>query len=250
MITASRPCHIIQARNIMQKRQPMAWSIDNSGARLAGRLLAISVMAALLAGCGGLDKDRMSTGSIADDYRTRHPITLTEVEHALEVPVASGDRGLTQGTRDVVAGFAADYKRSASGAVQMFVPSVGYNAGAAHAARREVRNALIAGGVPSNRIIETGYQPESLDAPAPIRLAYVATTAMTSRCGEWPEDLANDTLQNRNWSNFGCASQNNLAAQIENPMDLVAPRRQAPIDAAQRARVLKVYREGAATTTE
>ena len=77
---------------------------------------------------------------------------------------------------------------------------------------------------------------------APIRLAYVTTKAMTSPCGEWPADLSDNTFGNRNWYNFGCASQNNLAAQVANPTDLIAPRGMTPIDATQRAKVISDYR--------
>ncbi|MNT91092.1 Pilus biogenesis CpaD protein [compost metagenome] len=74
-------------------------------------------------------------------------------------------------------------------------------------------------------------------------------SAVTEPCGNWPADLVNSaTIENRNWQNFGCASQNNLAAQLENPMDLVAPRKMAPIDATQRANVIAVYRDAAKTT--
>ena len=96
-------------------------------------------------------------------------------------------------------------------------------------------------GVPAPRIVETSYQTAS-SAPAPIRLSYVATTAMTNQCGQWPEDIANNTMSNENWYNFGCASQNNLAAQLDNPMDLVAPRAMTPIDAQNRSKVIQTYR--------
>ncbi len=65
---------------------------------------------------------------------------------------------------------------------------------------------------------------------------------MTNECGQWPEDIANNTMSNENWYNFGCASQNNLAAQLDNPMDLVAPRAMTPIDAQNRTKVIQIYR--------
>ena len=55
-----------------------------------------------LTGCGNLNKDGMSTSAIPDDYRTRHPIMLSEVEHSLDVPIASGDHKLTNGLRDSI----------------------------------------------------------------------------------------------------------------------------------------------------
>ncbi|WP_246735620.1 CpaD family pilus assembly protein [Agrobacterium sp. a22-2] len=212
---------------------------------LAGAALAA---AAVLTGCG--TRDGMSTGSIPDDYRTRHPIVLTEVEHTLDIPMASGDRKLTTGTRDAISGFAQDYVASSSGNVQIMVPQGSANSAAASQMSREIRKLLANKGVSAARIVETGYAAGATGDAAPVRLSYVATTAVTSQCGEWPEDLANDTMMNRNWHNFGCASQNNLAAQIANPMDLVAPRGMTPIDATRRATVIGLYREGSETASD
>lgn len=205
-------------------------------------LLVGSVL--VLASCGSMNKDGMNTGAIPDDYRTRHPIVLNEVEHTLDVPIASGDRSLTIGMQDSISGFAQEYRNSSSGVIQIMAPHGSPNSGAAAHARKQIRQLLAARGVPSNRIIETSYQAQATGDSAPIRLSYVATTAVTNQCGEWPEDLQSNTTSNRNYHNFGCATQNNLAAQIANPMDLVTPRAQAPIDATRRSTVIGLYRTG------
>lgn len=218
--------------------------------RFARTALAATILgaAAILSGCG-TNPDRMSTGSIPDDYRTRHPITLNEVEHTLDIPIASGDREMTIGMSDAVGGFAADYLASSSGTIQILLPQGSPNAGAASLMRRQIRQALIGRGVPAPRIIETSYQAGASGDAAPVRLSYVAITAVTNQCGQWPEDLQNNTFANKNWQNFGCATQANLAAQIANPMDLVTPRAQAPIDATRRSTVIGLYREGKDTST-
>ena len=77
----------------------------------------------------------------------------------------------------------------------------------------------------------------------PIRLSFVAVTAITGDCGQWPTDLFGPSIRdNTNWENFGCATQQNLAAQIANPADLVGPRGMTPIDAQRRAEVIRMYR--------
>jgi pilus assembly protein CpaD len=91
-------------------------------------------------------------------------------------------------------------------------------------------------------MIETTYDASVTGDAAPIRLSYVAITAQTAPCGAWPEDLALNTLENRNYYNFGCATQSNLAAQIANPTDLVGPRQMSPIDAEQRGQVIDSWR--------
>lgn len=234
------------ARQVRESRPAMA-SVGHSFQRilLTGLVLGTAVA---LSGCGST-KDGMTTSAIPDDYRTRHPIMLSEVEHTLDVPIASGDRRLTVGVQDSIAGFAADYLSASTGTIQIMVPHGSPNSGAASAMRKQIRQVLTTRGVAANRIIETSYQAESNSNAAPVRLSYVAITAMTNPCGEWPEDLQNNTFSNKNYHNFGCATQSNLAAQIANPMDLVTPRDMAPIDATRRSTVIGLYRRGADTST-
>ena len=196
---------------------------------------------AVLAGCGA-NPDRSATGSIPDDYRTRHPIVLTESQHTIDVPVASGDRELTAAMRDNIRGFAMDYSSKSRGVIQIMVPQGSANAGAASILRKDIRATLVGAGVARNRIIETSYGANPEGDAAPIRLAFVAITAKTNPCGQWPEDLISNTVENNQYHNFGCATQANLAAQIANPMDLVAPRGMSPIDAERRSVVIEDYR--------
>lgn len=224
-------------------------------ARIAPRLgkaafaAVIAGATIVLSGCGA-NRDGMTTGSIPDDYRTRHPITVTEVEHTLDLPIASGDRNLNINTQDTIAGFAQDYRSMSSGTIQIMVPQGSPNAAAASIMRKQIRAELVSQGIPAPRIIETTYQAAASGDAAPVRLSFVASTAVTDQCGQWPEDLADNTVMNRNWHNFGCATQNNLAAQVANPMDLIAPRGMAPIDAARRSKVIGLYREGKDTATK
>ncbi|WP_164924543.1 CpaD family pilus assembly protein [Sinorhizobium fredii] len=211
--------------------------------RTPARMAALAILAGLLAGCGS--KDNLATGSIPDDYRTRHPIVIAEGERVIDIPVASGDRRLTAGTRDVIRGFATEYRNASGGVIQIMLPRGSANSHAAQIVRKDIRRLLAASGVPPKRMIETGYEAVSPGDAAPIRLSYVAITAQTAPCGEWPEDLTLNTLQNRNYYNFGCASQSNLAAQIANPTDLIGPRQMSPVDAAQRGEVIDAWRDAA-----
>lgn len=199
----------------------------------------LAASAVLLSGCGN---SQLTTGSIPDDYRTRHPIVLAEGEHALDIPVASGDVRLSIGMKDTVKGFAQNFASSPAGVVQIQVPHGSYNSAAAQRLAGDIRRTLTTSGIRPDRILMSSYGASPSGDAAPIRLSYATTKAMTSPCGEWPADLSDNTFGNRNWYNFGCASQNNLAAQIANPTDLIAPRGTTPIDATQRAKVISDYR--------
>jgi pilus assembly protein CpaD len=223
---------------------PLGRHDSNLGRFSAFAVLAVSTM--LLSACGN---SQMTTGSIPDDYRTRHPIVLAEGETTLDIPVASGDIRLSTGMKDTVRGFAQKFTASPAAVIQIQVPHGSYNSGAAAHLAGDVRRTLTAAGIRSQRILMSSYAASSNDDAAPIRLAFVTTKAMTSQCGNWPEDLSDNTFGNRNWYNFGCASQNNLAAQVANPSDLIAPRGMTPIDATQRATVISDYR-GESTTSD
>ena len=122
------------------------------------------------------------------------------------------------------------------------------NAEAASYMRRDIRSMLSSSGISSPKSVESSYGANETGDAAPIRLSFMAITAMTDECGKWPEDIANNTIENKNYHNFGCASQNNLAAQIANPMDHVTPRAMSPIDAEQRSNVIKTYRDAPSAT--
>ena len=210
--------------------------------RLLGIATAVSV-AALLTSCAARP-DRMTTSSVpgSNDYRTAHPITLAEVQHALDVPVGTGERSLTTPLRDLIRGFAQDYLALSKSTVSIAVPNSSANAGAANNVKGDIRKVLIEAGVKGNRIVLTSYDPADSSASAPVRLSFVAVTAITGDCGQWPSDLFGPSIRdNTNWENFGCATQQNLAAQVANPADLVGPRGMTPIDAQRRAEVISIY---------
>ena len=87
----------------------------------------------------------------------------------------------------------------------------------------------------------TSYQSVSPEASAPVRVAYVSIKAQTDKCGRWPDDLL-QTSENKHYADYGCSYQNNLAAQMANPADLLGPRKQSDIDAENRSKVIDIYR--------
>lgn len=205
----------------------------------AGLIAVVALAAGLLQGCA---RDPMTTNAIPDDYRTRHPITLSEAEHSLDIPVSAGDSRLTTAMADNVRGFAQNYASMSTGVINIQMPSGSPNSATAARMAKQIRSTLSGAGVAPGKIMQTRYAASANGDAAPIRLSYIAVTAMTGQCGQWPEDLSDNTFANKNWYNFGCASQSNLAAQIANPMDLVGPRGMSPIDAERRAVVIDTYR--------
>ena len=208
--------------------------------RIAGALL----IGTALAGCAS--RDSLTVGSVPDDYRTNHPIIVSESEQTLDVPVASGARELTIATQSNITAFANAFGRSGTGVLHMLVPAGSANEHAVDRVRNDIFKALKRGGVNQNDVSVQRYDAGQHGSTAPVRLAYSGVTAgVPSQCGQWPADIAR-TSKNQHHADYGCSSQNNLAAQIANPGDLLGPRAASPIDAIQRGVVIGTYQEGPA----
>ncbi|TIL42880.1 CpaD family pilus assembly protein [Mesorhizobium sp.] len=221
------------------KPRTITAAMRSGRSRICLPVLAVAV-AALLAGCA--NRDSITVGAVPDDYRTNHPIVIAEKNQKIDLPVGAGDGGMTGSQRDTLLGFLDGYDKSAAPTLTISIPSGSANEIAATAAGRDFARLAIASGISRNRIVITTYQSVSAEASAPIRVAYVSVKAQTDRCGRWPEDLM-QTSENKHYADFGCSYQNNLAAQIANPTDLLGPRKQSDIDAENRGAVVDVYRQ-------
>ena len=219
------------------------------------RSVVMSVLAvasaALLSGCSYTVKD--TTASIPVDYRQRHPITVKETDHTIEVFVGSSRGGLNASQRADVLAFAQAWKKEATGGIIIDQPSGTPNQLAADEAVREARSILAAAGVPLYAVAVRPYQPNNRIAIATVRLNYPKVTAEAGPCGLWPQDLGStyeiQHFENKPYWNLGCATQRNLAAMVDNPADLVQPRGESSPYAPRRAVVLDKYRKGEATAT-
>lgn len=203
-------------------------------------ILAIAV-AASLSGCAYLHRDAVTVGAIPDDYRTNHPIVVADKYQKIDLPVGAGDRGMTGYQRETLLGFLDGYDTSAAPTLTIAIPVGSANEIAAAAAGRDFARLAAASGISRHRIIVTSYRSVSAEASAPVRVAYVSVQAQTNKCGRWPEDLL-QTSENKHYADFGCSYQNNLAAQMDNPLDLIGPRKPSPIDAENRGAVIDTYR--------
>jgi pilus assembly protein CpaD len=217
--------------------------------RLLGALVALS---AALGGCQ--QTTEIVTASVPTDYRLRHPIAVQEGYRSIVIFVGQARGGLTAPQRNDVMGLAQTWVREGTGPVIADVPVNTANARAASATYREIRSLLAAGGVPSSAITLRPYQPEDVRTFPTIKLSYPKISAVAGPCGLWPEDLGpslQDTgyNENRPYHNFGCATQRNLAAMIDNPADLEQPRPETPAYTTRRNVAFDKYRKGVSTTT-
>ncbi len=218
--------------------------------RLLGAVAGLSVA---LGGCGYTGVE-VVTASVPNDYRLRHPIAIQEANHSVVIFVGHARGGLSASQRADVMGLAQTWVREGTGAIVADVPVDTPNARAAASSFREVRALLAAGGVPPHGIALRHYHPDDPRTLATIRLSYPRIAAVAGPCGLWPEDLGpsimnNGYSENKPYHNFGCATQRNMAAMIDNPSDLVQPRPETPAYTRRRTAAFERYRKGEPTTT-
>jgi pilus assembly protein CpaD len=208
--------------------------------------LLIGLASFLVAGC---QTDRIVTGTVPTDYRDRHPIQINEGTRVALMHIGSGRSGLTPEQRALAGGFASQWRRNASGPLTIELPAGVANEVASGRSVRELQSILVAHGVPPRAIQIRAYQPSEPSNIGPIRLVFPAVTAqVANRCHVGRDDLGvtpnNHSAQNYPTTNFGCATQHNLAASVANPEDLVQPRNEQPGYAARRRTVIDKYRQG------
>ena len=220
----------------------------------AGRMaIALLGLGLSLGGCMH-DNPVATTASIPDDYRLRHPIAVEEANHSIVVFVGRGRGGLTAEQRADVMGLAESWAHEGTGALYADVPVDTPNARAAADAFHEIQAMLSAAGVPARGLVVRHYHPDDPRHFAAIRLSYPKLKATVGPCGLWPEDLGPSIknpsyYENKEYYNFGCAYQRNMAAMVDNPSDLVQPRPETPAYTMRRDAAFEKYRKGNPTTT-
>jgi pilus assembly protein CpaD len=218
--------------------------------RMAGALVGLAVV---LGACTHTD-DNVTTASLPDDYRQRHPIAIQEADRSVVIFIGQARGGLSAAQRADVMGLAQVWLHEGTGAIVADVPVDTPNARTAADSFREVQSLLTAAGIPPRGIKVRNYHPQDPRQLATIRLNYPKISAVAGPCGLWPEDLGpsihdNNYFDNRSYYNFGCSYQRNMAAMVDNPSDLVQPASETPAYTARRTEGFEKYRKGTTTTT-
>ncbi|MGJ4931632.1 CpaD family pilus assembly protein [Bradyrhizobium sp. HKCCYLS2038] len=225
----------------------MSGSSRRDGQRTLRRIGGVIGLALTLGACNATSTEVVAT--IPDDYRIRHPIAIEEGRQSIVVFVGNNRGGLTYQQRTDVAGLGRNWQREGTGAIVAEVPVETPNARAAADSYREIHATLTASGVPSRAITLRHYTPDDPRQLAAVRLSYPKIAAVAGPCGLWPDDLGPNInnpgySSNQHYQNFGCATQRNLAAMIDNPADLEQPRSEIAAYTPRRSAMFEKYRKG------
>jgi pilus assembly protein CpaD len=218
---------------------------------LLGALIGVS---GTLGACTDINDDVAVTARIPDDYRQRHPIAIQETDRSVVIFVGHARGGLSASQRADVVGLGRIWVSEGTGAIVADVPVDTPNARAAASSFQEIRSLLAASGVPSRGLSVRHYHPDDPRTLPTIRLSYPKIAAVAGPCGLWPENLGPSIknpsyFENKDYYNFGCAYQRNMAAMIDNPSDLVQPRSETPAYTIRRTEGFDKYRKGETSAT-
>ncbi len=208
--------------------------------QLAGAVLLVA--SALATGCASYSRDHVIVGSVPDDYRTRHPIVVAQSETWEDILAPVNARQLSTRDINVVRQLAKRYRSAGATGMAIMIPSGSRNELAARRLALHAAQVLKQNGIPQSQIEAYHFHAASQDTP-PLRLVFGSLAAqITTSCGQWNEDIA-ETSENRNYYNFGCATQQNLAAMIANPEDIIGPQAESEIDSTRRTKVISDWRD-------
>lgn len=211
--------------------------------------LALCAAALSLSGCLSGVQYASDNQLTAMDYHERHPIVLAKSATILDLFPVGGR--LDELSANKLKGFAARYRAFGSGEIAILAP-----AGDSASARivPVIRRQLYADGL-RGYVAVGSYPVRDHMLASPVRLMFQGLKAQVAdRCGQWPTDLASgssiETWKNQPYPNFGCATQSALAAQIDDPRDLVEARGSTPPDEVMRLRAIEQVRKGADPGTD
>ena len=204
---------------------------------LKSDLMRVAAIAALLlaGSCAAPTNDQ---ATLSADPTVNHPITVAPSTNAVRLSFSAADAGLMPEDAAKFDEFVGAYLTTSESAVSVTVP----DGPASQQAITYFGERLASMGVPRSHII-VGYRN---DGDPRVELSYTSYAAHTDPCGDWSDDASN-IASNLPRADLGCSVQHNIAAQIENPHDLIAPRALENGDATRRSVVMSNYQKGSPT---
>ena len=215
----------------------------DAGAGMKDRRTVTAVVAFLglaLAGCDrGFGERDQSLLATLSDAEARNPIAVVEQRPRLEIPL-DARRDDSGSVKLETARFLHQYKRTGGSKLMVSAPRGQRGHGDA---LQGLRHMIRAAGIAESAVVFGAHEAGDRS----IRVFYARLAAVTEPCGDWSEnvDLNRDNLPYRN---FGCAVQNNMAAMIARPTDVLYPATETPRGAERRTTDQKKHTEGALGT--
>ena len=177
-----------------------------------------------------------------------HPISVDSQTVTLTIDVDTSVSDISDVDRSRLRAFADSYLLNGHGPLTITAPSGTSNDQDGRETASDVRKALNDVGVPWSSISAATYRTSDSGDGDQLIVSYTHYVATASRCGDWSGMRSRD-YKNLRSPNYGCATQNNIAAMIADPRDLVMPADVTPRDGVVAVRAIDLYRNGEDTAS-
>lgn len=179
------------------------------------------------------------------EYKRNYPIKVKKGMAEINLVLPRQSAGLSPNQTAVAARFIIDYMDKGEGHFEIWRPRGHLNGNALQGAHKKVRDILTEAAIPATAISYHNYDAYG-DSKASLGLKFSRYYASTPKCGVAMNDLSRN-YNNKNYKNFGCAYQNNIAAMISNPKNLLGPALTSGASAERRQVIWAKYIQGAPT---
>jgi pilus assembly protein CpaD len=208
------------------------------------KLFLMAATAVLASGCAGAWNGADQSLTVAEE----HPISVDTQVVTLTVDLDPTTSDLSNIDKARLRAFADAYLTNGHGPLTVTAPSGAATDHDGEERAADIRKFLNESGVEWSSIDGASYRVGE-DKKRELILSYTRYVATPSVCGIWTGMKGRD-YGNMRSPNFGCATQNNLAALVADPRDLVEPADSTSADAQARIRAIRAYREGDVTSSE
>ncbi len=208
------------------------------------KLLLMAAVAALSTGCAGAWNGANQSLTVAEE----HPISVDSQVVTLTIALDQTTSDISSMDKARLRAFADSYLVNGHGPLTITAPSGASSDLDGEERASDIRKYLNEIGVDWSAMSGASYRVGE-DKGRELILSFTRFVATPSSCGIWT-GLKGRDYGNLRSPNYGCATQNNLAALVADPRDLVEPADMTSADAQARIRVLRAYREGSVTSSD
>ncbi|MDC9700834.1 MAG: CpaD family pilus assembly protein [Alphaproteobacteria bacterium] len=181
----------------------------------------------VLSACGSENNQIIAVNPFMS-VEQRHPIRVLEGVKYFEVPVPHGEKGMTLMQKSQFSSFIADYKNGSESELTVRVPIKPKSENAVRRVVKDIRELIMFAALPSHRIKYITYKGKQGRAVFSVFVTYPGIQALPeNKCGIWGNSFSYNK-ENTPYYNLGCATQNNLALMLDDPMDMKQPRIMEP----------------------
>jgi pilus assembly protein CpaD len=196
-------------------------------------------VALIVAGSCSVTPDRDPTAPMLDGA-ANNPVMVEPSFQSIKLNLAGGATPAAMGQLDA---FITSYRDHGTGSISVSAPASPTSQGMIDFVAGRINQM----GIGRDKILVSTHDARPGDML--VEVNYISYQARTKACGDWSDNLAL-TLDNRTPRNFGCAVQQNFAANIADPRDLLGPRTMDMSSGVRRSGVITLYEAGKPTQAE